>query len=92
MLASGNRMLAPPTYGVLSMPDEITWFEILTLIALIAGPLIAVIIARNIDTRRAKRERRMDIFRTLMRTIGPPLWMLQAAPVGRPTLAGSFMA
>lgn len=50
------------------MPDKITWFEILTLIALIAGPVIAVIIARNMDTRRAKRERRMDIFRTLMRT------------------------
>ena len=50
------------------MPDKITWFEILTLIALFAGPVIAVIIARNMDARRAKRERRMDIFRTLMRT------------------------
>lgn len=50
------------------MPDKITWFEIFTLIALIAGPVIAVIIARYMDTRRAKRERRMDIFRTLMRT------------------------
>ncbi len=50
------------------MPDKITWFEIFTLIALIAGPAIAVIIARYMDTRRAKRERRMDIFRTLMRT------------------------
>lgn len=50
------------------MPDKITWFEIITLIALIVGPVIAVIIARNMDARRAKRERRMDIFRTLMRT------------------------
>ncbi len=50
------------------MPDKITWFEILMLIALIAGPVIAVIIARSMDTRRAKRDRRMDIFRMLMRT------------------------
>ncbi len=42
------------------MPDKITWFEIFTLTALIAGPVIAVIIARSMDTSRAKRERRMD--------------------------------
>ena len=50
------------------MPDEISWFEILTVIALVAGPVIAVITSRCIDTFRAKRDRRMDIFRTLMRT------------------------
>lgn len=50
------------------MPSTISWFEILTLIALIAGPVVAVLIARNMDTRRAKHERRMDVFRTLMRT------------------------
>lgn len=42
--------------------------EILTITALILGPLLAVCVGRNLDDRRLKRERRMDVFRTLMRT------------------------
>ena len=42
--------------------------EILTLIALIAGPVAAVIITRYQDDQRQYHGRRMDIFRTLMRT------------------------
>lgn len=61
-------MVAPLTYGNIPVPEKITLFEILTVIALVVGPVLAVIIARNMETRHAKRERRMDIFRTLMRT------------------------
>jgi len=50
------------------MPDELSIFELITLIALVAGPVIAVLIARHLDDRRAKRNRQLDIFRTLMRT------------------------
>ena len=44
--------------------------EIVTVLALVTGPMIAVVIAKYIDEHRAKRERRMGIFRTLMRTRG----------------------
>lgn len=42
--------------------------EILTLIALVAGPVCAVFITRHLDDQRAFKARRMDVFRTLMRT------------------------
>lgn len=42
--------------------------EILTIAALLLGPLLAVCVGRNLDDRRLKRERRMDVFRSLMRT------------------------
>lgn len=42
--------------------------EIFTIAALFFGPLLAVYIGRKLDDRRLKRERRMDIFRSLMRT------------------------
>ncbi len=47
-----------------------TWSmsEIVTIVALFLGPAVAVLIARWMEYRRAKRERRMDIFRTLMKT------------------------
>ena len=47
-----------------------TWSasEIATIVALFLGPALAVFIARWMEYRRAKYERRMDIFRTLMRT------------------------
>ena len=46
--------------------------EILTLIALIAGPLAAVGLTRYVDQRRERISRRMDVFRTLMRTRRAP--------------------
>ena len=42
--------------------------EIFTIAALFFGPLLAVYIGRKLDDRRLKRERRMDVFRSLMRT------------------------
>ena len=45
-----------------------TTIETVTVVALFAGPLLAILVARHLEQRRAKRERRMDVFRTLMRT------------------------
>ena len=45
-----------------------TWIDMVTVFALVTGPALAVGIAKGMEDRRAKRERRMDIFRTLMRT------------------------
>ena len=42
--------------------------DIVTIIALILGPLVAVWIARGMEDRRAKHERRMSVFRALMST------------------------
>ena len=42
--------------------------EIGTLIALVLGPAIGVYLTRRIDSKRVSRERKLDIFRTLMRT------------------------
>lgn len=47
--------------------------DILTLIAIFGGPVVAVILTRWIDERRASRHRRMDVFRTLMRTRRSPI-------------------
>jgi hypothetical protein len=46
----------------------------LTLLAIILGPLIGVALARYLQDRNFNRERRMDIFRTLMRTRRTPMW------------------
>ena len=47
--------------------------DIVTIIALIIGPVLAVIIGRFLESRRIERERRTDVFRTLMRTLGDKL-------------------
>jgi hypothetical protein len=46
----------------------VTINEILTLIALVGGPVAAVFITRYLDNRRQDMSRRLDVFRTLMRT------------------------
>jgi len=42
--------------------------DVVSIIALFMGPLIAVVVAWKLDDRRAKNERRMDVFRKLMST------------------------
>ncbi len=42
--------------------------NVVTIIALFLGPLVAVWIARRMEDRRAKHERRMSVFRALMST------------------------
>jgi len=46
--------------------------EILTLIALVGGPVAAVLLTRYTDQSRERSSRRMDVFRTLMRTRRAP--------------------
>jgi len=41
---------------------------IATIVAVLAGPVLAVWVTRYIDKNRLKQTRRMDVFRTLMRT------------------------
>ena len=48
-------------------------FTIVTIIAIIGGPISAVLITRWLDDRRASRDRRWDIFRNLMRYRGTGL-------------------
>lgn len=50
-----------------------TTVDFLTLLALVGGPITAVLITRHLDTRREFRGRRMDLFRTLMRTRRVPM-------------------
>jgi hypothetical protein len=47
--------------------------EIITLIAILVGPVLAVFVTRFVDARREISGRRMDIFRTLMRTRRTPM-------------------
>ena len=51
-----------------------TLSEWLTLLAIVLGPLFGVWLARHMQDRAIYRERRMDIFRTLMRTRRTPMW------------------
>lgn len=44
-----------------------------TIIAVLVGPILAVLITRFIDDQRASKARRMEIFRTLMRTRKTPI-------------------
>lgn len=46
--------------------------SILTVLAIFLGPIAAVIITRIIDNKRSADHRKMDIFRTLMRTRRQP--------------------
>lgn len=46
----------------------------LTLLAIVLGPLFGVWLARHLQDRAFRRERRMDIFRTLMRTRRTRMW------------------
>ena len=55
------------------MTDYGLWIGVTTIIAVLLGPVFAVWAARKIDAQRADKERKLDIFRTLMRTRGVPL-------------------
>ncbi|MBB4303008.1 hypothetical protein GGD81_002046 [Rhodobium orientis] len=50
-----------------------TLVEILTIAGIVIGPLAAVLIAQHLQNRKEKRERRMNVFRTLMRTRRTPM-------------------
>lgn len=45
-----------------------TWLALATIVAILIGPIAAVMVTRYIDEKRAEQQRRMDVFRTLMRT------------------------
>ena len=53
--------------------DNGIWMGLATIVAIIVGPVIAVWITRKIDQDRAAKVRKMEIFRTLMRTRGMPI-------------------
>ena len=44
------------------------WMGLATIVAVVLGPVIAVLITRYMDNLRADKARKLDIFRTLMRT------------------------
>lgn len=49
------------------------WLEAITILAIVVGPVFAVLITRWLDNRRERRTRQMDVFRTLMRTRRTPI-------------------
>ncbi len=57
------------------MAEGVDWFAVATAAAAIVGPVVAVWITRASDDRREVQARRMDIFRTLMRTRKLPVHM-----------------
>ena len=52
------------------MTDGFPWLALATIFAVVIGPIIAVLTARYLEIQRANRERKLDIFRALMRTRG----------------------
>jgi len=48
--------------------DKLTLTNILTILAIIFGPIIAVQLTRYLDDAKEKRQRKLDIFHTLMAT------------------------
>lgn len=55
------------------MTDGEFWLAVVTVFAVLVGPIAAVIVTRIIDDRRADQTRKYDIFRTLMRTRMMPI-------------------
>lgn len=55
------------------MTDDGLWMGLATIAAVVVGPVIAVLITRYLDKLRADKARKLDIFRTLMRTRRLPL-------------------
>jgi len=51
------------------MSEEIV-LSIATLVAIVAGPILAVLVTRQIDNRNEAKRRKLDLFRTLMQTRG----------------------
>lgn len=49
------------------------WMSLATILAIVAGPVIAVFMVRGHDKRREESRRKYDIFRTLMRTRTMPV-------------------
>ncbi len=49
------------------------WFSIITIVAIIIGPILAVQAETYLSRRREERERRLQVFRTLMLTRKVPL-------------------
>lgn len=52
------------------MIDSAVWMGFFTIIAILVGPVIAIQLTRWLDRRGADKERKLAIFRTLMRTRG----------------------
>lgn len=50
-----------------------TWFECITLAAIMLGPVLALFTQRLLDHLRENKERRVQLFLTLMRTRATPL-------------------
>jgi hypothetical protein len=50
-----------------------TWFEWITVAAIVLGPVLALFSQRVLDRLREKKERRVQLFLTLMRTRATPL-------------------
>jgi hypothetical protein len=48
--------------------SEVMQVGLISVVAILVGPILAVLVTRKIDHERAERERRMDVFRTLMKT------------------------
>ena len=49
------------------------WMGLATILAVLVGPILAVLITRYMDAARADKGRMLDIYRTLMRTRMVPL-------------------
>lgn len=51
------------------------WLAIATIIAVVLGPIFAVLVTRFVDNSRAAKSRKLDIYRALMKTRLIPLHM-----------------
>lgn len=54
------------------------WIAAVNLLAIVLGPILAVVVTRLMDDRSAERSRQYQVFRDLMRTraakISPRMW------------------
>ncbi|MCC1482147.1 DUF6680 family protein, partial [Roseibaca sp. Y0-43] len=64
---------AQTTRSRLTPSEWIVQNELITVAAIVIGPVLAILVSRCVDSTHETRARRMDIFRTLMRTRRTPV-------------------
>lgn len=55
-----------------------SWFDWITVAAIVAGPILALASQRALDWLREKKSRRVQLYRTLMSYRTPATWLMRA--------------
>ena len=55
------------------MTNDAFWLSWITIVAIVLGPILAIMASQYLDKAKADKQRKLDVFRTLMRTRSMPI-------------------